>query len=56
MILRLTSAELSEVLCRLGDDICEELELDSAEWLPYTETSSFSFFPHHPIQIAHGSF
>jgi len=30
MVLRFASAELSEVLCCLGNDICEELELDPA--------------------------
>lgn len=33
MVLCLSSAELAEVLGGLGDDICEELELDSAQWL-----------------------
>ncbi len=31
MILRLPGTELAKVLCRLGDDIREEFELDATE-------------------------
>jgi hypothetical protein len=36
VVLRLTGAELAEVLGGLGDDISEELELDPSEGFSYT--------------------
>lgn len=38
-ILRLPSAELTEVLGRLGHDICEEFEFDAAEFFSFAYVS-----------------
>jgi hypothetical protein len=35
VVLRFAGAELAEVLSCFGNYICEELELDSAEWLAW---------------------
>jgi len=32
MVLGLARAKLAEVLCRLGDDVVEQLHLDAAQW------------------------
>lgn len=56
VVLRLSGAELAEVLGGLGDYIGEELELDSAEWLSWLRSAWFFILCLYPelILISHG--
>lgn len=42
MVLRLTRAELSEVFCCLGDDVCEELKFYAAEFFSWFASVKWS--------------
>jgi hypothetical protein len=55
MVLRLACAKLAEVFGGLGDDVCEELELDPAQWFACHKAISTKNPSRNPKSLGKGS-